>query len=168
MRFSRAGLRLKPSKCKLVRHEVEFQGYIESGGGISADPKTRAVTEYPRLNDLRALRAFLGLLSYYQRFIPPFSAIAHLLYSFTLKTQRSCGQPTLRQHLISKGQLTQAPVLAYPQFGKNFLLSKSHIYCSISSSGCCLDWARVVSSAWSRPFANWLDCKLPQLCCISP
>ena len=38
-RLSRAGLRLRPSKCKLVRRKVEFLGYIVSGGGISADPK---------------------------------------------------------------------------------------------------------------------------------
>ena len=124
MRLSRAGLRLKPSKCKLVRREVEFLGYNVSGGGISADPrKVRAVTEYPRPNDLRALRAFLGLLSYYRRFIPRFYAIAQPLYSLTRKDTPflwSADCETAFHQL--KGQLTLAPVLAYPQFGKDFLL----------------------------------------------
>ena len=38
-RLSTAGLKLKPSKCKLVRGEVEFLGYTVSGQGVSADPK---------------------------------------------------------------------------------------------------------------------------------
>ena len=124
MRLSRAGLRLKPSKCKLVRREVEFLGYNVSGGGISADPrKVRAVTEYPRPNDLRALRAFLGLLSYYRRFIPQFSAIAQPLYSLTRKDTPFLWSADCKTafHQL-KGQLTLAPVLAYPQFGKDFLL----------------------------------------------
>ena len=103
---------------------MEFLGYIVSGGGISADPKkVRAVTEYPRPNDLRALRAFLGLLSYYRRFIPRFSAIAQPLYSLTRKDTPflwSADCETAFDRL--KGHLTQAPVLAYPQFGKGFLL----------------------------------------------
>ena len=95
-----------------------------SGRGISADPrKVHAVTKYPRPNDLRALRAFLGLLSYYRRFIPRFSAIAHPLYSLTRKDTPflwSVDCETAFDQL--KGQLTQAPVLAYPHFGKDFLL----------------------------------------------
>ena len=123
-RLSRAGLRLKPSKCNLVRCKVEFLGYIVSGGGISADPKKiRAVTEYPTPTDVRGLRAFLGLLSYYRRFIPRFSAIAQPLYNLTRKDAPflwTADCETAFDHL--KGRLTQAPVLAYPQFGRDFLL----------------------------------------------
>ena len=124
IRLSRAGLRLKPSKCKLVRRKVEFLGYMVSGEGISADPdKIRAITEYPTPTDLRGVRAFLGLLSYYRRFIPQFSTIAQPMYALTHKdtpfvwsTDCQAAFDCLRSHL------TQAPVLAYPQFGKDFLL----------------------------------------------
>ena len=44
-RLSEAGLRLKPTKCKLARRQVEFLGYVVSEGGCSADQKNiRAVT----------------------------------------------------------------------------------------------------------------------------
>lgn len=81
-----AGLSLKPSKCKLVRGEVDFLGYVVLGNGISTDPKkVTAVTKLPRLTDLRPLRAFLGLMSYYRRFVPRFSSMAQPVYSLTLK-----------------------------------------------------------------------------------
>ena len=123
-RLSKAGLRLKPAKCKLARWQVEFLGYVVSEGGISADQKKiRAVTEFPTPTDLRSLRAFLGLLSYYRRFIPLFSSISYPLYNLTRKDspfEWTSDCATAYQQL--KTQLTQAPVLAYPQFGKEFLL----------------------------------------------
>ena len=83
-RQSKAGLKLKPSKCTLVQKELDFLGYVVSANGISADPKkVAAVTEYPTPADLKALWAFLGLTSYYRRFVPSFSTVAQPLYSHT-------------------------------------------------------------------------------------
>ena len=82
-RLATAGLKLKLSKCKLVRGEVEFLGYTVPG---KADPKkVSAILEYPTPVDLKALRTFIGLLSYYRRFIPLFSSVAEPLYALTRK-----------------------------------------------------------------------------------
>ena len=82
----KAGLRLKPGKCKLAGKKVEYLGYVVSGSGISADPaKISAVQGFPRPTELKALRAFLGLTSYYRRLIPCYSAIAQPLYHLTRK-----------------------------------------------------------------------------------
>ena len=95
-----------------------------SGRGVSTNPeKVRAVTEFQVSTDLRSLRAFLGLLSYYRRFIPRFSSVAEPLYALTRKDvpfvwSAECKAAATRL----KSYLTQAPVLAYPQFGKDFLL----------------------------------------------
>ena len=123
-RLSHAGLKLKPTKCKLVQRRVEFLGYVVSTEGISADKaKVTAITCFPRPTGLRALRAFLGLTSYYRRFVPCFSAVAQPLYALTRKDvpfQWSEGCETAFVQL--KTLLTKSPVLAYPQFGKPFLL----------------------------------------------
>ena len=51
--LAKAGLKLKPSKCKLIWREVVFLGYVVSGNGISVDRKKfAAVTEYPTPIDL--------------------------------------------------------------------------------------------------------------------
>ena len=77
---------MKPSKCKLGQEKVSFLGYMASRCGISADPKkVEAVMKFPKPVDLKSLRAFLGLMSYYRRFIPGFSSIAQPLYALTKK-----------------------------------------------------------------------------------
>ena len=63
-----AKLTLKPKKCLFVRSEAD---HVVSKDGIAADPsKIRAVQEFPQPNEIKSLRSFLGLASYYQRFIP--------------------------------------------------------------------------------------------------
>ena len=123
-RLMEAGLKLKPSKCKLARCEVEFLGYVVSKGGIATNPnKVTAVSGFPVPKDLKTLRAFLGLLSYYRRFIPRFSATAQPLYDLTRKdTPFSWTTACDKAFNDLKSQLMKAPVLAYPQFGREFLL----------------------------------------------
>ena len=41
------GLHLKPLKCYLAKKEVEYLGYVISDHGVSADPKIKAVQEFP-------------------------------------------------------------------------------------------------------------------------
>jgi hypothetical protein len=87
--FSRlrdAGLRLKPAKCNLANTQVEYLGHIVSSKGVAADPKkVEAVQKYPVPDNLKKLRAFLGLASYYRRFIPSFSTIVRPLHLLTRK-----------------------------------------------------------------------------------
>ena len=120
-RLSSAGLRLKPVKCHILQREVLFLGFLVSAKGISANPdKVRAVSEFPTPSDLRALRAFLGLTSYYRTC---YSAIAQPLYCLTRKEvpfqwTDECSRVFQRLRVA----LTEAPVLAYPRFGHPFLL----------------------------------------------
>jgi len=61
-------------------------GYVASCKGISADPhKLNAVKEFPTPSNVKQLRSFLGLASYYRRSIPGFSKIAAPLFALTYK-----------------------------------------------------------------------------------
>ena len=123
-RLERAGLKLKLTKCKLLQKEVQFLGHVVSHQGIGADPKkVTAVTEFPRPTDLQAQRAFLGITSYYRRFVPCFSSVASPLYALTRKDAPFEWTSDCETAFIQlKSLLTKSPVLAYPQFGKEFLL----------------------------------------------
>ena len=72
-----ANLKLKPTKCCLMRAQVPFLGHIVSRQGIGVDPaKTEAVEKCPTPVNVKDMRAFLGLASYYRRYIPGFSTVA--------------------------------------------------------------------------------------------
>ena len=125
--FSRlrdAGLRLKPKKCHLALHSVEYLGYVVTDQGIAADPKkVEAIREFPAPGDLKALRSFVGLASYYRRFIPSFSKIAAPLFALTKKDVPFEWNFDCQKAFTSlKEPMTSAPVLVFPRFGSGFIL----------------------------------------------
>ena len=69
-----------------MKQEVRYLGYVVSNAGVCADPdKVRAVQDFPRPQNLKQLCSFLGLASYYRRFIPKFSQVAAPLYALMKK-----------------------------------------------------------------------------------
>jgi len=115
-RLDAANLKLKPSKCHLLQKEVNFLGHLVSGAGIAADPsKVEAVKSWPTPTKLREVRAFLGLCSYYRKFVPDFAKIARPLHALTKKEVKFEWTPECADAFERlKTCLTEAPVLALP------------------------------------------------------
>ena len=134
------GLKIKPQKCSLFRREVKFLGHIVSTEGIATDPdKIKAVQEWQKPNSESDLRSFLGLAGYYRRYVPSFAQIAkplhHCLGNTTKTKKGSRRQPQDSRPFDEKWSnectmaftklkehLTTAPVLAYPDFSKSFVV----------------------------------------------
>ena len=73
-RLRRFGLKLHPEKCKFGRSRVEYLGHVISEEGISPNPdKVKAVCEFPVPTSVKGVRQFLGMASYYRRFMPKFA-----------------------------------------------------------------------------------------------
>ena len=116
-RLTRAGMKLKVSKCRLLQREVAFLGHRVSTEGLSTDPaKVEAIREWPVPACLRDVRAFFGLCSYYRKFVPKFSEIAVPLHALSRKNRRFLGDDACQRAFEElKGRLISSPVIALPR-----------------------------------------------------
>ena len=117
--FSRlrgAGLKLKPSKCHLFRTSVLYLGYVVSADGVTTDPeKVQAVANWPVPKCKKEVRSFLGLASYYRRFVKGFAEIASPLHELTAKSKPFVWSDQCQSAFDElKRRLLCAPILAYP------------------------------------------------------
>ena len=72
-----AGLKLKESKCDFFKKEIHYLGHLISSEGIHPLPeKLDTICNMPRPKTPKEIKQFLGLCSYYRKFIPRFSDIA--------------------------------------------------------------------------------------------
>ena len=84
-----AGLRMKKSKCLFMAPEVEYLGHkINSEGLHPTQDKIKAIRNAPKPQIVTELKSFLGLLSYYSRFLPNVSSTLSPLYSLLQANQR--------------------------------------------------------------------------------
>ena len=123
-RLAEAGLKLKPEKCHFVRQEVEFLGHVITPKGLKTTARlVSAVEEFQQPTNAKQTRQFLGLCSFYRRFIPGFAKIAKPLHQLTrVGIPFSWTVERQRAFVMLKKKLCEAPVLAYPSFDKDFVL----------------------------------------------
>jgi len=70
-RIKGAGLTINPEKSKFCRSQVKYLGFLVRHDGLKVDPeKTAPILEYPPPRNIRQLRRFIGMASWYRRFIP--------------------------------------------------------------------------------------------------
>jgi hypothetical protein len=115
---------LKPKKCDLFKKEVHYLGHVVSEEGIKCDPKKiEAVANWPQPRNLKELRSFLGLASYYRKFIEGFSEKAGPLNDLQKKNAKFEWTEKCEVGFNQlKEALTSAPVLAYPDMEATFIL----------------------------------------------
>ena len=92
--------------------------------GVSTDPdKIKAVKEWPTPRTAKHVQSFLGLCSYYRRFVKDFAQIARPLHKLCEKGSNFSWSKDAKDSFQSlKESLTTAPVLAYPHLGQQFVL----------------------------------------------
>jgi len=123
-RLRDARLRLNPEKCHFCKSELKYLGHIVDRRGIRTDPeKVKSMTQWPQPTNVRQIRQFIGLASWYRRFIPEFSATAAPLTKLTRKNARwQWGEEEEQAFQTLKKALASSPVLACPDFTRRFFL----------------------------------------------
>ena len=117
-RFEKAGLTLNFQKCSFFTKSVNFLGHVVSADGVSTDPqKVQRVVDWPCPRTQKELSSFLGLASYFRKFVQNFAEIAAPLFRLTQKDTKfvwteetQCAFDTLKQ------ALSDAPVVSFPRF----------------------------------------------------
>ena len=123
-RLQEVGLKLKPEKCKYACKQVEYLGHVISSSGLKPNHKlTAAVCDFPTPRNVKEVRRFLGLTSYYRKFIPGFARVAEPLHRLTRKDVEFSWTTDCQISFDTlKKKLTEAPLLAYPSFDRDFVL----------------------------------------------
>ena len=124
-RFREAGLKLKPSKCHFGQKEVKYLGHMITTEGIQPDPeKVKVVQEYPAPTSVKEVRAFMGLTNYYRKFVKGFAQVASPFHDLTKKGASFLWTEDCQKAFDTlKKALTEAPILAYPDFTQSFQLA---------------------------------------------
>ncbi|XP_062421526.1 uncharacterized protein clasp1b [Pungitius pungitius] len=123
-RIKGAGLKLHPDKCRLLCRELTFLGHRIGSEGIgTVEEKVRAIHEWPTPTDQRGLKRFLGLASYYRKFVRGFSGIAAPLYRLLQKDQPFVWAEDCKYAFNTLQEaLSSAPILAAPDPEVPFVL----------------------------------------------
>ena len=124
VKLKQANLKIKPSKCNLFSTQVHYLGHVISAEGVMADPaKVAAVREWPVPRNQTEVQSFVGLASYYRRFVKGFADIARPLHQFGEKGKRFQWTEDCQWAFEQlKTSLITAPVLSYPDPSKTFIL----------------------------------------------
>ncbi|UYV83768.1 hypothetical protein LAZ67_X000075 [Cordylochernes scorpioides] len=84
--FREANLKLNNKKCQFAFEELEILGHITNQHGIKpAEHNIKAIRDFPRPKKIKEVHSFLGMCSYYRKFIKGFSKIADPLTSLIKK-----------------------------------------------------------------------------------
>ena len=110
-----------PKKCSFFTAEVSFLGFILSARGVAADPaKVSAITTWPPLRDVHDVRSFIGLATFYRRFVPNFSGVAAPITDLIRLEKFEWTKAAERAFEELKRLMTEAPVLRLPDFERVF------------------------------------------------
>ena len=87
-RLYKAGIKLNVNKCLFFTDSVSYLGHEFSKDGVSPSSKVRAIIDAPMPTTTKQVQSFLGLCTFYNRFIPHFSDILTPLYDLLKKNTK--------------------------------------------------------------------------------
>ncbi|CAC5371000.1 unnamed protein product [Mytilus coruscus] len=124
-RLKRIGIRLKKKKCVFMAEEVVYLGFkINKHGIYPVESKVEAIDKAPSPTNVTELKAYLGILNYYNRFLPNLSHLLKQLHVLLQKdTQWSWGKEQEKTFIESKQLLKSASVLVHFDPKKTLILA---------------------------------------------
>ncbi|CAG2229284.1 unnamed protein product [Mytilus edulis] len=124
-RFKRIGIRLKKQKCVFMAEEVVYLGFkINKHGIYPVESKVEAIDKAPSPTNVTELKAYLGMLNYYNRFLANLSHLLKPLHVLLQKdTKWSWEKEQEKAFIESKQLLKSASVLVHFDPKKKLILA---------------------------------------------
>lgn len=122
-----AGLTINLEKCNFFKTTLKYLGFIVGNNSLATDPaKVESMTNYPRPQTSTEVKRFIGMCSWYRRFIKDFSSLVNplnaLLKGKKKKQTISWNDDAEAAFLAIKQKLVSAPVLSQPDFSQKFFV----------------------------------------------
>ena len=127
-RLAQAGLTVNLKKSEFCKPEIKYLGYVVNKHGLSTDPeKIQCIKDFPVPKTVKEVRSFIGLASYYRRFIKNFAFIADPIHKLMGgkkgEVHKIVWNPEAQLAFEQlKKALTEAPVMRCPDYSKTFYL----------------------------------------------
>lgn len=111
-----AGLTVNRNKCVYGCSQLKYLGHIVGKDGLQTDPgKVKAIDEFPTPQNVKQLERFLGMITWYAKFIPkladnasPMNHLRHKAVKWNWTKECDSAFKRLKEILVSE------PILAYP------------------------------------------------------
>lgn len=115
---------MKPEKVKFAQPEISFLGHIVSARGVEIDQsRTSAIHSCPVPKNVKAVARFIGMANFFRKFVPHFAQLAAPLNELRKKGRKfEWGASQQASFEAIKAALSSAPVLAMPDFDKEFIV----------------------------------------------
>jgi hypothetical protein len=124
-RLRESNFKIQMDKSEFLKLETAYLGHVISSEGIKPNPdKVVAIQNYPIPQTTKQIKQFLGLLGYYRKFIPDFARITKPMTTCLKKGKKII----LDRDYVDcfercKTLLTNDPILQYPDFNREFILT---------------------------------------------
>ena len=124
LRLRGADLKLRSEKCNFCATKIKYLGHIMSSEGIYPNPQNiTIINEMARPTDLKKVQRFLGMINYFRKFIKncaseckPLTMLCKKEQEFEWKDEQEQAFKKLKRLLV------EAPILAFADFDKTFIL----------------------------------------------
>lgn len=120
-----ANLTVNFDKCQFCLPQLKYLGFVVDSYGLRTDPeKVECIANFPRPRTQKELKRFIGMASWYRKFVRSFAKIAAPIHELTKGKSRIIKWTEQAKEAFDtlKNELIKAPVLATPDFTKKFII----------------------------------------------
>lgn len=149
-RVAESGLRLKRSKCQLMKPSIQCLGHVVDEEGFHpVEAKVRAIRDAPEPSNVSELKSFLGMINFYGKFLPNLSTALEPLHRLLRKDYTwRWGKDQSNAFQTAKDLLQSANVLVHYDPLKELVVS-----CDASPYGIGAVISHVMEDGVERPIA---------------